>query len=102
MPPLLLLPREAPMSSSDEQRQYRRRIVAEQTVMRRAPHGCTDEEVRRMKAMRDVGRLSFDAIAEWEGKSVEEVKLALAPTRSPNPNSGRAVINTTPENLSRL
>lgn len=88
------------MGSRDRPR-YRQRSASELTRRRRADHGCTEEEVRRFKGMRDFG-FSFASIAELEGKPVEAVKLALASTRSPNPNSGRAVVNTTPGGLARL
>lgn len=80
--------------SHDQQRRKRgHHQVAERTKLRRPVHSLLPGEVRRANQMRDRG-LTFQEIAGAIGQPVRDVELAIAPTRSPNPDSPFAVINT--------
>lgn len=78
----------------DQQRRKRsHNQVAERTTMRRPSHNLLPGEAKRAKEMRDSG-MTFQEIAGAIGQPVRDVELAIAATRSRNPDSPFAVINT--------
>ena len=82
---------------SHDPRDCRRRkrghhYVAEAT-RRRKRHNLLPDEVRRAKQMDERG-LTIEEIADALDQPVRDVEVAMASTRSPNPESPFAVINT--------
>lgn len=79
---------------ADRRRPKPHHHVAERTKRRRPSHCLSQSAVRRAKQLRDEDYVDFSEIARRLGYPVEDVKIALSPTRSPNPESSAASIYT--------
>jgi hypothetical protein len=89
------------------QRERRRRRprhnnhVSPLTKKRRVEHGLSEREVSRAKQLRDAD-WSYEDIAHELHRTVREVELAIAASRSPNPKNPNTTIYTDRVTLARL